>query len=304
MTALNGTIFDIRKYSVHDGPGIRTTVFLKGCPLDCWWCHNPESQALRPEPMLRPNLCIACDTCITVCAAGAIARSESGGLTWQRDECSSCGECADACLAGAREMAGRAYSVPEVLAEVERDRLFYEESGGGVTFSGGEPLLQWRFLAELLRACRRCELHTAVDTSGFASWEVFEHILPSTDLLLFDLKHTDPELHRRYTGVPLEPILENLRRLAERGVLVWLRVPLVPGLNDAESNLHRVGELAAALPNIRRVNLLPYHGTAEGKYARLGRPYRLPDTPAPSPAQLEQLAGLLGTYHPDVRIGG
>jgi pyruvate formate lyase activating enzyme len=303
MDPLTGTIFDIRKYSVHDGPGIRTTVFLKGCPLDCWWCHNPESQSAAPEPMLRPNLCIACDVCIETCAQGAIARQQ-GQLTWARERCTSCGECAAACLAGARELAGREYTPGEVLAELERDRLFYEESGGGVTFSGGEPLLQWRFLAEVLQGCRRLELHTALDTSGFAAWEVFERVLPCTDLVLFDLKHTDPAQHLKYTGVPLAPILTNLRRLGERGVPVWLRVPLVPGVNDDEPNLHRVGKLAAALPNIRQVNLLPYHNTAAGKYEHLGRPYRLPDTPAPGPAHLADLAGLLRAYHPDVRIGG
>jgi pyruvate formate lyase activating enzyme len=303
MNTLTGTIFDVRKYSVHDGPGIRTTVFLKGCPLDCWWCHNPESQSSVPEPMLRPNLCIACDACLAACAEGAIAR-QGDHLTWDRARCTGCGECTEVCLSGARELAGRAYSVEEVLALLERDRLFYEESGGGVTFSGGEPLLQWRFLGELLRACRRLELHTVVDTSGFAAWAVFEHILPATDLVLFDLKHTDPEQHQKYMGVPLQPILDNLRRLAERNVPVWLRVPLVPGVNDDETNLTRLGELAASLPNIRQVNLLPYHNTAMGKYDHLGRPYRLPDTPAPTAARMEELAARLRAYHPQVHIGG
>jgi pyruvate formate lyase activating enzyme len=296
-------IFDIRKYSVHDGPGIRTTVFLKGCPLDCWWCHNPESQSSQPEPILRPNLCIACDACIGACTEGAIARSE-GTLTWDRSRCTSCGDCIQVCLAGARELAGRAYSVAEVVAELERDRLFYEESGGGVTFSGGEPLLQWRFLVEVLRACRQRELHTALDTSGFTSWEVFEQVLPFTDLVLYDLKHTDPERHRQYTGVPLEPILRNLERLAERGVPVWLRVPVVPGINDDDLNLRRVGELAVRLPNIRQVNLLPYHTSAAGKYERLGRPYRLPDTPVPGDAYMNKLAELVQGYGVVVKVGG
>jgi pyruvate formate lyase activating enzyme len=304
MAVLSGTIFDIRKYSVHDGPGIRTTVFLKGCPLDCWWCHNPESQSLKPEPMLRPNLCIGCDACIAACAEGAIARDSDGQLTWDREGCVSCGECAETCVAGAREMAGRSYDTAEVLAELERDRLFYEESGGGVTFSGGEPLLQWRFLGELLRACRRMELHTAVDTSGFASREVFEGLLPDIDLVLYDLKHTDAEQHRKYTGVALEPILRNLRLLAERGVPVWLRVPLVPGINDDEANLRRLGELARGMPNIRQVNLLPYHHTAEGKYEHLGRTYRLPDTPSPTDLEMQRHAELLREYGLEVKIGG
>jgi len=303
MASLSGTVFDIRKYSVHDGPGIRTTVFLKGCPLDCWWCHNPESQSSAPEPMLRPNLCIACDECIAVCSEGAIART-GGRLTWDRELCVSCGDCAEACLAGAREMAGREMTVSAVLAEIERDRLFYEESGGGVTFSGGEPLLQWRFLGELLRACRDLDLHTTLDTSGFAAWEVFEHVLPYTDLVLYDLKHTDPERHRQVTGAPLAPIVRNLERLSARGVPIWLRVPLVPGINDDEANLRRVGELAARLPAVRQIGLLAYHPTAAGKYERLGRPYRLPDTLAPSDEQMEAAANLLRSYGLVVKVGG
>jgi pyruvate formate lyase activating enzyme len=303
MAGLTGTVFDIRKYSIHDGPGIRTTVFLKGCPLDCWWCHNPESQSLEPEPILRPNLCIACDECIAVCAEGAIAR-EGGQLTWDRARCTSCGECTQVCLAGAREMAGKALSVAAVLKVIEQDRLFYEESGGGVTFSGGEPLLQWRFLAELLHACRELELHTALDTSGFASWEVFERILPDTSLVLYDLKHTDPALHLKYTGAPLAPILRNLERLAERGIPIWLRVPVVPGINDDEDNFRRVAELAARLTNVRQVNLLAYHPTAAGKYERMGRTYRLSETCAPGEIQMNQLAGLLRSYGLEVKIVG
>jgi pyruvate formate lyase activating enzyme len=303
MADLSGTVFDIRKYSVHDGPGIRTTVFLKGCPLNCWWCHNPEGQSSLPEPMLRPNLCIACDECLAVCLQGAIGRNGEG-LTWDRALCDSCGECTEVCLAGAREMAGRVMTVPAVLAEIERDRLFYEESGGGVTFSGGEPLLQWRFLGELLRACRERDVHTTLDTSGFAAWEVFEHILPDTSLVLFDLKHTDPERHRQVTGVPLEPILRNLERLSARAVPIWLRVPLVPGINDDPANLRRVGELAARLPGIQQVGLLAYHPTAAGKYERLGRTYRLPKTPAPSDEQLESAASLLRSYGLEVNVGG
>jgi pyruvate formate lyase activating enzyme len=195
-------------------------------------------------------------------------------------------------------------TVSAVLAEIERDRPFYEESGGGVTFSGGEPLLQWRFLGELLRACREIDLHTTLDTSGFAAWEVFENILPYTSLVLYDLKHTNPERHRQVTGVPLAPILRNLERLSARGVPIWLRVPLVPGINDDEENLRRVGALAARLPGIRQVGLLAYHPTAAGKYERLGRPYRLAETPAPSDEQMAAAASLLRSYGLEVTVGG
>jgi pyruvate formate lyase activating enzyme len=303
MVDLTGMVFDIRKYSVHDGPGIRTTVFLKGCPLTCWWCHNPESQSAEPEPVLRPNLCIACGECQPVCQAGAIGQI-GDRLTWDADRCVRCGDCTQACLSGAREMAGRPMSVGAVLAEVERDRLFYEESRGGVTFSGGEPLLQSRFLSEVLRACHERELHTVVDTSGFASWEVFERILPYTDLFLYDLKHTDPELHLRYTGVPYEPIQRNLERLAERGRPVWLRVPVIPGLNDDLANLERVSELAARLANVEQINLLPYHPAAAGKYERMGRSYRLPETQSPSDERMLALAETMRRSGLRVLVGG
>ena len=303
MAEITGLVFDIRKYSVHDGPGIRTTVFLKGCPLTCWWCHNPESQSPHPEPVLRPILCIQCGDCLEVCAQGAIGGT-ADRLTWDAQRCVRCGDCAAVCVSGAREMAGYEMSVPAVLAELERDRLFYEESRGGVTFSGGEPLLQSRFLSEALRACRDLELHTAVDTSGFAAWEVFERILPVTDLFLYDLKHTDPELHLRYTGVPYEPILRNLERLAERGKPVWLRVPVVPGVNDDELNMKRVGELAARLANVQQVNLLPYHASAAGKYERMGRPYRLAGTKSPFDERMAVLAGDLRKFGLNVVTGG
>lgn len=303
MSSLTGMIFDIRRYSIHDGPGIRTAVFLKGCPLNCWWCHNPEGQSLEPEPMLRPNLCIACFACVAACAVGAIERDD-GRLAWDRDQCTNCGECAKVCLSGCREMAGRAMSAAEVLAEVERDRPFYEESGGGVTFSGGEPLLQSLFLAEALQACQQSDLHTVVDTSGFAAWEVFERVLPYTDLFLYDIKHTDSEMHQRYTGVPFEPIQHNLELLAEREKPVWLRLPVVPGFNDDEPNLRRVGELAARLPNIRQVNLLPYHPAAASKYERLGRYYRLADVQAPADERMNQIADLLRGFGLAVMIGG
>ncbi|HTO94996.1 MAG TPA: glycyl-radical enzyme activating protein, partial [Bacteroidota bacterium] len=213
---LTGTIFNIMRFSVHDGPGIRTTVFLKGCPMHCAWCHNPEALAGTPELMLRPERCIACGDCMALCPHGAVSATEGGYVT-DADLCARCGTCADACAAGAREIVGREMTIEEVMREVERDATFYRESGGGVTFSGGEPLLQHRFLIMLLRACGERNLHVAVDTSGYASPEVLYRVAELTDLFLYDLKSVNDNIHRRFTGASGALIRGNLQRLASWG---------------------------------------------------------------------------------------
>ncbi len=299
----SGFVFDIRKFSVHDGPGIRTTVFFKGCPLDCWWCHNPESQSRQTEIMLWDNRCIRCGACVEVCPQGAIAQVEDSVLT-DRTRCTRCGTCLTACPAEAREQVGRAVSVAEVMAEIERDVTFYDESGGGVTFSGGEPLQQRAFLLALLQACQTQEIHTVLDTSGYAAWETLDSVRGLVDLFLYDLKLMDDTRHRQYTGVSNHLILQNLRKLAELGHPTILRVPLIPGINDDEANLRALSELALALPAVQRVDLLPYHHAAAGKYDRLARTYRLPDTRPPTAEQVEALAQSLRARGLSVKIGG
>ncbi|HEY76743.1 MAG TPA: glycyl-radical enzyme activating protein [Thermoflexia bacterium] len=298
-----GTVFDIKRFSIHDGPGIRTTVFLKGCPLRCWWCHNPESQDPRPELILRAERCIGCGACVEACEAGAIY-VEDGRIYTDRTRCTRCGACTEVCYAEAREMAGQEMSVEAVMAEIERDVTFYDTSGGGVTFSGGEPLTQPDFLLALLRACRERGIHTAVDTCGYGPWETMAAVAEETDLLLYDLKLMDEAKHRRYTGVSNRPILDNLRRLAERGTPIFLRVPIVPGINDSEEELRRLAAFAANLPNVNRVDLLPYHPTGKGKYERLGRDYPLPDLHSPSEERMQEIAHLLEDLGLDVGIGG
>jgi len=301
-----GIIFDIKRYALHDGPGIRTTVFFKGCPLSCWWCHNPESQDFHPEVILRTQRCAHCAACAAACPQGAItlpAEGEGGPLT-DRDACTACWQCVQACFSGARQLVGQEVSVQALMTEILRDRSFFDESGGGVTFSGGEPLSQPRFLAAVLRACRQEEIHTAVDTSGYAPWTVFDALRRDVDLFLYDLKIFDAQRHRRYTGVANELILENLTRLARLGHAIYVRVPVIPGINDDEDNLRQIAAFVAGQPGIQRLDILPYHPSAAAKYAGLERPYPLADTNMPAGERMEEIALFMRQYGLYVKTGG
>ena len=272
-TDIKGVIFNIQKFSIHDGPGIRTTVFLKGCPLQCKWCSNPESIYGSPEVMVHDIRCIHCGECRDVCPEGAIIAIE-GSQRIDREKCTKCMECVKVCHSKALESVGRYVSVNEVLEEVAKDSLFYQNSGGGVTLSGGEPLLQWRFARGLLQRCKERGFHTALDTTGFASWDVMEDVLRNVDLVLYDIKHLDDHSHIEGTGVSNKQILENLERTVSI-VRTWVRFPILRGFNDSAENIEGVASLASRL-GVEKVSLLPYHEWGRAKYEKLGKIYSMP----------------------------
>ena len=278
MSPIKGRVFNIQKFSVDDGPGIRTTVFLKGCPLSCIWCHNPESHDSRREIFFYEPKCIGCCACVAVCEHGCRIPGEPGTPpAFDRTNCVRCGRCADVCPAGALECTGSDRTVEEVLRVVLQDRVFYEEGGGGMTLSGGEPLAQPAFSLALCEAAKREGLHVAMETSGFCSWETLEPFLPPVDLFLYDYK-AEPENHRALTGVDSDRILSNLERLSRSGAEIILRCPIVPGCNDTESHYRAIADLAGRLPGIRAVNLEPYHPLGLSKAQQLGKtqPYDNP----------------------------
>ncbi len=274
---MTGTIFDLKRYSIHDGPGIRTTVFFKGCPLHCLWCHNPEGIDRGPELMHWDSRCARCHACIAACPTGALATNQSsreaasGAVVIDRAKCDLCGRCAEACLYEAMQLVGYSTAVAELVREIEKDRVFFEQSGGGVTFSGGEPLAQPGFLEGLVDALRGRGIRTALDTTGLAPAELLARIAVKTDLVLYDLKIMDEAKHRELTGVSNRSILENLARLAASPTEVWVRIPLMGGVNDGEENIRATIAFLESLKTIKTVGLLPYHAGGDGKARRLGK---------------------------------
>jgi len=289
-----GSIFSIQRFSLHDGDGIRTTVFLKGCPLSCVWCHNPESQSQVPERLYREERCLLCGRCVAACEHGALSVVDER-LRLDPSKCVDAGACASVCPTGATEVIGRHYDVAEVLAVVRRDVPYYDESGGGVTFSGGEPLYQPEFLEALLRACREEGISAFLDTSGHAPADVIERIVPLCRGVLFDVKHTVSERHQEYTGVRHEQILDNLARVRRittaTGASLCVRVPLVAGVNDSGAEAVRLASLLLPLEPMPPVDVMPYQPLGNSKYERLGRP--VPEFLPPAEATRNAFAAVL-----------
>ena len=275
---MTGMIFNIQRFCTDDGPGIRTTVFFKGCNLRCAWCHNPESQAHDAQIMFYPDKCVGCGKCKEKCPHAL-------------EKCDKCGTCAFYCIHGARELCGKEYSSSEVMSEVLKDTPYYESSDGGVTFSGGECMLQIDFLCELLKECKEAGIHTSVDTAGHIPYEYFEKILPYTDLFLYDVKCFDSEKHKKYTGVGNGLILKNLEQLLKIGKPLWVRIPIIPSVNDTEDEIRSILSFINTHGKAERVELLPYHALGEHKYAAIGKDVQT--FSAPDDEKMTQLRNLL-----------
>lgn len=283
-----GIIFDIQKYAIDDGPGIRTTVFLKGCPLRCLWCHNPEGIDMRPVIGWHEKYCTRCFKCIEACPNSAVV-FQDGRLVTIESSCDLCGRCVKECPTNAREMIGKIVTVDELFAELEEDMAFYKESNGGITCSGGEPLMQAEFVSELFRKCKEKGIHTALDTSGYGDWEAFKKILPFTDLVLYDLKNMDPAKHVSLTGVEPARIWNNFERLTLMQIPICIRCPVVPGYVDDEDNFRKVAEFAARFDSVWGIEILPFHRLGEPKYLMLNRRYQLSGLETPSAELMERL---------------
>jgi len=300
---MTGIVFSIERYALQDGPGIRTLIFLKGCPLNCLWCANPESQLFTPQILYFRNKCVSCGRCIDLCPQDAIQIDDEFGLITNPDRCTLCGICVDACYYGAREMSGEEMEVCEVLDVIERDRMYYDMTGGGVTISGGEPLMQNGFLRELTRECRERGIHTAIETSLYAGKEAVKRGIEFVDLLFVDIKHIDSDVHEEFTGVRNERILENIMMLDSLGKPFIIRVPFIPGFNDDDNTQRLIYKWAAKLVNLQWVEILPYHRLGIGKYQGLGRSYPMGNINPVSKQSLSYLKDMGAEIGIEVQIG-
>jgi len=305
MENLKAPIFNIQRFSIHDGPGIRTLIFMKGCPLSCIWCSNPESQSAAPELVFYAEKCVQLNRCIRVCPTHAIS-VEGSRLVLDRSLCNLCGECVKACYTGAWSIFGKEVDVNYIMQEVEKDALFYKNSGGGVTFGGGEPLLWPSFISAVSKQCREKNIHVAIETCGHALLKSFEEILNTVDLVIYDIKHIDPKIHEKLCGLPNGLILDNLKRISKRGnTEITIRIPIIPGLNDSEDNIIGTARFVASLnSNIRKVEILPYHKLGVKKYERLVRGYACEDVEVPSNDHMQSIKRILENFELDVQIGG
>jgi pyruvate formate lyase activating enzyme len=296
-----GIVFNIQRFSIHDGPGIRTTVFAKGCPLKCAWCSNPESQKLFPQLMVREVKCTRCGRCAEACPDNAISLTEEHGRKINWDLCSQCFKCTEVCIYESLGIIGKDMGIEEIVKEVEKDRIFYKNSGGGVTISGGEPLLQNKFVLNLIKAFKEKDINTALDTCGYVSEEVFREILPFVDLLLLDIKQLDSERHQKYTGVDNSLILTNALTFSKK-VRTWFRIPLIKDFNDSPEDIRKIAEMASEL-GVEKISLLPYHEGGKSKSFQIGNMYSIPMAKAPDNDHIQRLKNIVSKIGVAVTIG-
>jgi pyruvate formate lyase activating enzyme len=298
---MEGIVFDIQRFSIHDGPGIRTIVFLKGCPLSCRWCSNPESQSLKPVIMYQKMNCIHCGRCIAACKKGAISINNKGFIN--RDICTACGECVNVCPASALTIKGRKMTVEQVVKELKKDAIYYRKSGGGITLSGGEPLVQSDFSQEIFKACKAQGWHTAIETTGYATPETIEKVFPYIDLALMDIKNINSDIHKEYTGISNEIILENVKQVSKITKMV-VRVPVIPNFNSSEQSILETCKFVKTLNNVDTVHLLPYHTYGENKYDLLGRDYLMKESKSVNSDEIENLKKIVESQGIKCIIGG
>lgn len=301
---MTATIFDIKRYSINDGPGIRVTIFFKGCPLRCQWCHNPESFSARIEKMYNASKCIGAQACIEICPYEALTLTRDGIIT-DAEKCTLCGKCADVCPTKAIEMTGYQETVENMMVEIEKERIIIDQSGGGVTFSGGEPMQHYAFLIKLLDACGKSGFHRTVDTTGYTETSKVLEVAKRTELFLYDLKHMDPVQHKKYTGVSNELILSNLQELAKTGAEINIRIPFVGGVNTDEDNVTRSAEFIAALAGEKKVvNILAYHNIAGNKYKKLGKDADQGELREPTKEEMSRATTIFSKYGLETILGG
>ncbi len=303
MPPLSATIFAIKRYALHDGPNIRMTIFFKGCPLSCWWCHNPEGLDFASKVLSLAEKCVGCGECVDGCPEKAL-RLGSEGVRRDEDLCTSCGACVAICPALAHEATGKIMSIAEIVTEIKKELPFFDHSGGGITCSGGEPLSQPESLLALLRSCGQLGIHRAVDTSGFAPTEILLDVARYCELFLYDIKHMDSTIHKQFTGVSNDLILSNLKTLGDNGHAIRVRIPLILGVNDDKKNIHATGAFVARCKGVQGIDILPYHPSATAKYRKLGQMYKGAALTAPTKTHIDELAEILRKYVVDVNIGG
>lgn len=307
-------ITQIQRFSVNDGPGFRTNVFLKGCGLNCLWCHNPETQSFFNELYWKKRLCVQCGACFDACPNEAInppiapEEAKAEGSKYYKiikDRCDNCMKCVDSCVCGALEIVGKALSINDVLEEVEKDALFYKNSGGGMTLSGGEPTAHNDFANKLITSAKERDIHVCLDTSGFCQWESLELLANKSDIILYDLKHIESTVHEKITGMPNELILQNLSRIVDNGSKIWLRILVIPGFTDSIEYHRKVTDFLSTLSRpLDRIDILPYHNWCEDKYGWLGREWPMGETQAIDPADIDYLIDVYEKNGRKITIGG